>query len=72
LSEQYRCRLVCQPRGTQRYLPPAADEDRLTQSIVALASQYGRFGCRRITVLLNQAGWKLARTECSASGGAKA
>jgi hypothetical protein len=32
------------------------DEDRLTEAIVALASQYGRCGCRRITALL-KSGW---------------
>jgi integrase len=36
-----------QPRGTQRYRPTQReDEDRLTQAIVALASQYGRYGYR--------------------------
>ena len=35
----------------------AADEDALTQAIVALASEYGRYGYRRITALLRAAGW---------------
>jgi len=49
---------VSQPRGTQRYQPTQChDEDRLTQAIVTLASQYGRFGYRRITALLQQTGW---------------
>ena len=30
-------------------------------SILALASQYGRFGYRRITVFLKQAGWKVGK-----------
>jgi hypothetical protein len=34
----------------------AADEDALTQAIVALASEYGRYGYRRITALLQAAG----------------
>jgi len=51
-----------QPRGTQRYLPTqAADEDALTQAIVALASEYGRYGYRRITALLNEAGWSVGK-----------
>jgi hypothetical protein len=37
------------------------DEDRLTQAIVALASQYGRYGYRRITALLVRAGWKVGK-----------
>ena len=34
-----------------------ADEDALTADIVALASQYGRYGYRRITAMLREAGW---------------
>ena len=34
-----------------------ADEDALTADIIALASQYGRYGYRRITALLREAGW---------------
>jgi hypothetical protein len=51
-----------QPRGTQRYRPTQrADEDALTQAIVTLASQYGRYGYRRITALLQRAGWKVGK-----------
>ena len=56
MSERQACRVVNQPRGTQRYRPTQReDEDALTQAIVELASQYGRYGYRRITALL-QAG----------------
>ena len=45
LSERHACQLVSQPRGTQRYQPTQRnDEDQLTQAIIALASQYGRYG----------------------------
>jgi hypothetical protein len=58
LSERQACRLVSQPRETQRYQPTQRhDEDQLTGAIIALASEYGRFGYRRITALLQQAGW---------------
>jgi putative transposase len=33
------------------------DEEALTADIIALASQYGRYGYRRITALLWEAGW---------------
>jgi putative transposase len=33
------------------------DEDALTQAIIGLASEYGRYGYRRITWLLRDAGW---------------
>ena len=59
LSERRACRIVSQPRGTQRYAPTVrADEDALTRAIVALASEYGRYGYRRITALLRIAGWR--------------
>ena len=62
MSERLACRVVNQPRGTQRYQPTQReDEDRLTQAIVELASQYGRYGYRRITALLQQAGWRVGK-----------
>jgi len=58
LSERQACRLVGQPRGTQRYsVIVRADETELTQAVIGLASPYGRYGYRRITSLLNDAGW---------------
>ena len=36
-----------------------ADEDALTQAIIALASEYGRYGYGRITVKLREAGWQV-------------
>jgi transposase InsO family protein len=33
----------------------------LTRAIVTLASQYGRYGYRRITALLSMAGWRVGR-----------
>jgi putative transposase len=53
---------VDQPRGTQRYQPlPRVDEDPLTQAILTLASEYGRYGYRRITKLLRDAGWPVGK-----------
>ena len=51
-----------QPRGTQRYQPTQRDdEDSLTRAIIELASQYGRYGYRRITALLQRAGWHVGK-----------
>lgn len=62
VSERRACRVVKQPRGTQRYMPiQRPDEDRLTQAIIALACTYGRYGYRRITPLLQQAGWQVGK-----------
>ena len=38
-----------------------ADEDALTQAIIALASEYGRYGYRRVTALLQAAGWQVGK-----------
>ena len=58
LSERQACRIVGQPRGTQRYSVIArADEDALTLAVTQFAAQYGRYGYRRITALLQGAGW---------------
>ena len=62
LSERTACRIVGQPRGTQRYVPTAKpDEDELTRNIVYLASEYGRYGYRRVTALLNDGGIEVGR-----------
>ncbi len=62
MTERRACRLANQPRGTQRYRAiRREDEDALTQEIVQLASQYGRYGYRRITALLKRAGWKVGK-----------
>ena len=46
------------PRSTQRYEPrPVGDEKALTEEIVELASQFGRYGYRRLTALLRHRGW---------------
>ena len=37
------------------------DEDGLTRAIVALATQYGRYGYRRIAALLRNGGWQVGK-----------
>ena len=59
VSERRACRVVGQCRATQQYLPTQPkDEDRLRIWIIALAREYGRYGYRRITALLQQEGWR--------------
>jgi len=58
VSERFACRVLGQHRSTQRKTPTGrADEAALTADIIALATQYGRYGYRRITALLHAAGW---------------
>ena len=62
MTERHACRLLEQWRGTQRYAPlQRNDEDELTRAIVALATKYGRYGYRRIAVLLRNAGWQVGK-----------
>jgi transposase InsO family protein len=47
-----------QVRKTQRRTPHITDEEaRLAERIIELASQYGRYGYRRVTAMLRQEGW---------------
>ncbi len=58
VSERRACLVLDQPRTTQRYGPIIRDdEDALTAAIIRLAGQYGRYGYRRVTALLQAEGW---------------
>ena len=58
VSERFACRVLGQHRLTQRKSARTPDDEAaLTADIIALASQYGRYGYRRITALLRAAGW---------------
>lgn len=60
VSERRACRVLKQPRATQRYAPLERDDEApLTKRIVALAAAYGRYGYRRITALLRLEGWRV-------------
>ncbi len=58
VTERHACRVLGQPRSTQRYSPIIRDDEApLTAAIVRLAGQYGRYGYRRVTALLRAEGW---------------
>ncbi len=58
VSERRACRVLGQPRSSQRRQPTRPDEENLFISrMVQLASQYGKYGYRRITALLQAEGW---------------
>lgn len=58
VSERRICRTLGQHRSTQRKMPCGLpDEARLTEDIIALAEEFGRYGYRMITGLLNNSGW---------------
>jgi putative transposase len=62
VPERRACQVLGQHRSTQRRSPTAPDDEAvLTADIIALATRYGRYGYRRITALLRDAGWVVNR-----------
>ena len=60
VSERRVCRVLGQPRSTQRRKHEVSEEEeRLTCRIVELATKYGRYGYRRITDMLKKEGWRV-------------
>jgi transposase InsO family protein len=60
VSERRACRVLQQPRSTQRHIGPANDdEDLLRSSVIELAKKYGRYGYRRIWAMLRTDGWSV-------------
>ncbi|MDP7453508.1 MAG: IS3 family transposase [Arenicellales bacterium] len=58
VPERRACRVLEQPRATQRLRPKIPDDhELLTKDITDLATRFGRYGCRRITALLRDRGW---------------
>ena len=61
MSERRACRVLGQHRSTQRSVPRGKDDEgRLVADMIALAREYGRYGYRRITTLLRDAGWSVS------------
>jgi putative transposase len=58
VSERRVCRTLGQNRSTQRKVPYGlADEERLTEDIIELTKEFGRYGYRMIARMLNNSGW---------------
>lgn len=62
VSERRACRVLGQPRSSQRYeaLRPALDVE-LVRRLHELSAENPRFGYRRITALLKREGWRVNR-----------
>ena len=59
-SERRACEVLGQSRSTQRRNPKIRDDEPiLLKRIIELATQYGRYGYRRITALLRREGWNV-------------
>lgn len=58
VSERRACRVVEQPRSSQRHIPTKACGDTaLVQRIVTLSRENPRYGYRRVCALLRREGW---------------
>jgi putative transposase len=62
VSERRACNVLGQLRCTQRYQPkPNPFRDKLRGRVIEIATQYGRYGYRQVTNLLNMEGWNVGR-----------
>lgn len=60
VSERRVWRAIEQPCSSQRYVAQVSERDKpLIKQIIHLAEQYGRYGYRRITALLQNQGWQV-------------
>jgi len=60
ISERRVCKTLGQARSTQRRCAAIrTDEEALTEAIVVMARTFGRYGYKRITGLLQMAGWRV-------------
>lgn len=58
MSERRACRVLGQYRSTQRKVPTTLDDEAaFIADMIELARQFGRSGYRRITKMLQSAGW---------------
>ena len=63
VAERRACRVLRQPRSTQRQqpVPAGGDEARLVKRMLELVRAHPRFGYRRIWALLRREGWRVNR-----------
>ena len=62
VSQRRACRLLGQPRSTQRQTPKTNQEEgRLVTRMLELVRKHPRFGYRRICALLRREGWRVNR-----------
>jgi len=61
-SQRRVCRVIGQVRSTQRYISVANPfKDRLRIRIIELAKEYGRYGYKTITSMLQIEGWRVGK-----------
>ena len=73
VSERRACKTIGQLRSTYRYEPkPNPEREKLRDRVVAVASEYSRYGYRKVTDILNMEGFEWERTACTEFGEKKA
>jgi transposase InsO family protein len=63
VSERRACRVLGQPRSTQRQAPKktSEEEERLVARMLELVRKHPRYGYRRVWALLRREGWRVNR-----------
>jgi putative transposase len=62
VSQRRVCRVLGQPRSTQRQTPKTCqEEEQLVRRMLELVRRHPRWGYRRITVLRRREGWRVNR-----------
>lgn len=62
ISERRACKVIGQIRSTQRSEPkPNHEQEKLEARVIELASEYGRYGYRQVTDLLQMEGWSVGK-----------
>ena len=62
VSERRACKIIGQDRSTQRYeKQPNEEQERLRDRVVDIATEYGRYGYRKVTEMLNLEGWDVGK-----------
>jgi putative transposase len=60
VSERRACRVIGQPRSSQRYQGRKTQRDRaLAERMVRLSAENPRYGYRRVWALLRREGWQI-------------
>ena len=62
VSERRACKIIGQDRSTQRYeKQPNEEQEKLRDRVVDIATEYGRYGYRKVTEMLNLEGWDVGK-----------
>jgi len=60
INKLRQAEVLGQPRSAQRYrVQRLPDEEPFTVRVCEIASEYGRYGYRRVTALLRSEGWRV-------------